>query len=206
VSLENSFCNILINMRKVFVKSVEDLEKWLDKNWSQQESIWLVHYKFASKLSNLTRDNLVDTLLCYGWIDSVPGKVDEVRTKIRISPRRPKSIWSKINVGKVKRLIRERKMKDSGLKLVMEAKKDGRWQKAYDSQKNMKVPEDFLKALSKKENVDAVKFYKTLNKTNLFAIGFRLSQVTDLSKRGAQINKILTQLKNAVPFHNYEKK
>lgn len=193
-------------MKVVFVKSVEDLEKWLDKNWSQQESVWLVHYKFASKLSNLTRDNLVDTLLCYGWIDSVPGKVDEVRTKIRISPRRPKSIWSKINVGKVKRLIRERKMKDSGLKLVLEAKKDGRWQKAYDSQKNMKVPEDFLKILCKKENADAMRFYKTLNKTNLFAIGFRLSQVTDLSKRGAQINKILTQLKSRVHFNNYEKK
>lgn len=163
-------------MQEIFVKSVKELEKWLSKNYFQKESVWLVHYKFSTKLSDLTRENLVDTLLCYGWIDSVPGKVDETKTKIRISPRRPKSIWSKINVEKVEVLIKSGKIKKSGLRLVEEAKKDGRWGKAYESQSKMKVPDDFLKELDKKENIKAKKFFQTLNKTNLYPIGFRLSK------------------------------
>jgi len=192
-------------MKEVFVKSVEELEKWLTKNGEQKESVWLVHYKFSTKLSNLTRDNLVDALLCYGWIDSVPGKVDETKTKIRISPRRPKSIWSKVNVGKVERLIKQKKMKISGLKLVSEAKADGRWGKAYEGRSKMKVPEDFLKILNKKENKKAKDFYKILNKTNLYSIGFRLSQVKDLDKREISIVKIVEQLNKGIHFHKSKK-
>lgn len=188
-------------MKEVFVKNVEDLAKWLNKNFSQKESVWLVHYKFSTKLSNLTRDNLVDTLLCYGWIDSVVGKVDNIRTKIRISPRRPKSIWSKVNVQKVERLVKQGKMKEAGLKLVAEAKKNGNWDKAYEGQSKMRIPDDFIKILNKKENKKASNFYKKLNKTNLYSIGFRLSQVTEPNKREVAINKIIQQLNNEIYFH-----
>lgn len=178
-------------MQEVFVKNLKELESWLKKNFMQKESVWLVHYKFSSKLSDITRDNLVDTLLCYGWIDSTPGKVDDSKTKIRISPRRSKSIWSKINVAKVNRLIEEGKMKESGLEEVSAAKKDGRWDKAYDSPKNMKVPDDFVQQISMKGNEKALKVFMNLKKSALYPTLFKLSQINDQKKRNTLIKSII---------------
>lgn len=134
-------------MEEIFVKNLHDLEQWLDQNSKQKSSVWLVHYKFSSGLTNLNRENLVDTLLCYGWIDSLPGKVDEVKTKIRISPRNPKSAWSQINKEKVNRLIKEGKIKTQGLEIINLAKQNGSWDKLNNVDKLI-IPEDLHKYLS----------------------------------------------------------
>ena len=64
-------------MQEIFVKNKKELWSWLKKNHTRTESVWLMHYKFASGKADLTRDILVDYFLCFGWIDSVPGKADE---------------------------------------------------------------------------------------------------------------------------------
>jgi uncharacterized protein YdeI (YjbR/CyaY-like superfamily) len=135
-------------MEEVFVQNIKDLEHWLEKNVEKKESIWLVYYKFSSGLGNITRDNLVDTLLCYGWVDSLPGKVDDVRTKVRISPRNPKSAWSRINKLKVEKLIQSGKMKKQGYEVVYAAKNNGAWDKLNDVDK-LVVPSDFQEYLEK---------------------------------------------------------
>jgi uncharacterized protein YdeI (YjbR/CyaY-like superfamily) len=124
-------------MKEVFVKNKKELWDWLKINHKQKESVWLVHFKFASGKTDLTRDDLVDYLLCFGWIDSLPGKVDELRTKIRISPRNPKSSWSRINLEKVKRLIKENEMQKSGLDVIAIAKANGSFYKITPTQKEM---------------------------------------------------------------------
>lgn len=118
-------------MKEVFIKNLKELETWLRKNYKQKESVWVVHYKFASGKSDMTRSNLVDTLLRFGWIDSLPGKVDEERTKIKISPRNPKSVWSLINVEKIKRLVDEGQMHKNGLEVVRQAIENGKFLRPY---------------------------------------------------------------------------
>ncbi len=189
-------------MQEVFVEDKKELWNWLKKNYSQKESVWLVHYKFASGKTDLTRDILVDYLLCFGWIDSVPNKVDEYRTKIRISPRKPGSVWSHINKEKIEKLIQTKKMQKSGLNVVEIAKEKGTWDKAYLPQSKMTVPDDFLKLLMRKENKDAYAFFKTFDKTNLYAVGYRLAIIIDPQKREKKMNAFLEQFKNKKYFHS----
>ena len=188
-------------MREVFVKSKKELWEWLKKDHTQKESVWLMHYKFASGKTDLSRDSLVDYLLCFGWIDSVPGKVDEYKTKIRISPRKPKSVWSQINKDKSEKLIKAKLMQKAGMRIIEIAKEKGTWDKAYLPQSKMKVPEDFLKLLKKKENKDAYTFFKTFDKTNLYAVGYRLAVILDSKKREEKMHKFIQQLKNRIYFH-----
>lgn len=124
-------------MEEVFVKNKKELWNWLKKNYKLKESVWLVHYKFSSGKTDLTRDILVDYLLCFGWIDSLPGKVDELRTKIRISPRNPKSSWSRINLDKVARLTADGQMQKPGLEVIEIAKKNGSFYKITPTQKEL---------------------------------------------------------------------
>jgi uncharacterized protein YdeI (YjbR/CyaY-like superfamily) len=112
-----------------------NLDQWLywlkhnhDKN---DKGIWV---KIAKKGKGVTTVNYEETregALCYGWIDSVPNKLDETFYLLKLTPRRPKSVWSKINVGLCEKYIAEGKMQPSGLAHVNSAKKDGRWDKAY---------------------------------------------------------------------------
>lgn len=192
-------------MQEVFVKSKKELWEWLKKNHTQTESVWLLHYKFASGKSDLTRDSLVDYLLCFGWIDSVVGKVDELRTKIRISPRNPKSIWSQINKDKIARLIKEKMMQESGLKMVEIAKEKGTWDKAYLPQSKMTIPDDFLKLLKKKDNQDAYSFFKTFDKINLYAVYHRLAIMIDQKKREQKMNTFIEQFKGRKYFYQNKK-
>ena len=141
-------------MKQVFVKNLNELEHWLEVNADTSDSIWLEHYKFSSGLTDLTRDNLVNTLLCFGWVDSLPGKVDDDKTKIRISPRNPKSAWSKINKDKVARLISEVRMRKRGLELVKIAKQNGAWDKLNEVDKLI-VPEDMQQYLKEHNLQDA---------------------------------------------------
>lgn len=90
-------------------------------------------------------------------------------------------------------------MKPAGFKAVEDAKKDGRWEKAYDSPVNMKIPDDFLKALSK--NKKALAFFNTLNKTNTFAIGWRLQTAKKPETREKRMKAILEMLKKGEKFH-----
>ncbi|MEO5570482.1 MAG: YdeI/OmpD-associated family protein [Bacteroidia bacterium] len=86
-----------------------------------------------------------------------------------------------------------------GIKAVEDAKKDGRWEKAYDSPVTMKIPEDFLKAVSKSKK--ALAFFNTLNKTNMFAIGWRLQTAKKPETREKRMKVIIEMLKKAEKFH-----
>ncbi len=129
------------------IESTEDLRLWLAANHLTSPSIWLIRYRKSAGERHVSWSELVDELLCYGWVDSQAQKVDAERTMIRISPRNPKSHWSGINKEKVKRLREEGRMTPAGEALVEVAKTNGCWT-FLDDVENLIVPPDLEEALA----------------------------------------------------------
>jgi uncharacterized protein YdeI (YjbR/CyaY-like superfamily) len=146
------------NFKNVEPKNRSAWREWLSKNHTQKENIWLVIYKKGHDGSTLTVSEAVEEALCFGWIDSTANKLDEKRFKIMYSPRKPKSVWSKINKGRVAKLIKGGFMQPAGMAMIKLAKKTGTWNTLNDVDA-LKYPEDFNQALVKsrksKSNFDA---------------------------------------------------
>ena len=180
-------------------KTSTAFEKWLAKNHNKATIIWLRFFKKDSGKASITYKEAVDEALCYGWIDGQADKYDDESWIQKFTPRTAKSIWSKKNTENVERLIALGKMKPPGLEQVEKAKADGRWAKAYDSPKEMQVPEEFIKELSKNKKAKA--FYETLNKTNKYAIGWRLQTAKKPETKEKRIKTIIEMLSKGEKFH-----
>ncbi len=152
--------------------TTEEWEQWLEENHTSSKGVWLRFYKKSSGMPTLPYADILDAALCCGWIDAQAKGLDEESWLVRFTPRKPRSVWSKRNVENIARLTKLGRMKPAGLAQVEAAKADGRWEKAYASQATMTMPEDFLKELAK--NKQAHEFFQTLNKTNRYAIYWRL--------------------------------
>jgi len=174
-------------------------QSWLAKNHASSEGVWLRFFKKESGRKSLSHDDALDEALCFGWIDGQLARYDEISWLQKFSPRRPNSKWSKRNREHVARLTKENRMKPAGLREVESAKNDGRWELAYDSPKNMKVPEDFLKELRK--NKKAFAFFGTLNKANTYAIGWRLQTAAKPETRERRMKQILKMMSEGRKFH-----
>lgn len=181
-----------IEYKIIAFKTQREFSSWLKKNHDKSDGIWLQLFKKNSGVESITYAEAVEESLCYGWIDSLVHKHDEKSYIQKFTPRRSKSMWSKINIGHIERLTKEGRMKESGLKEVERAKADGRWQKAYDSPTNMKVPEDFLKEISK--NKKAKEFFETLNKSNKFYIAFQLHNAKKPETRERRLKKFIEMM------------
>jgi len=123
---------------------------WLAKQYDKSTGVWLKLAKKGSGIPSVTYDEALEIALCYGWIDGQKGSFDDQYWLQKFTPRGPKSIWSKINKEKAEKLIASGEMKSAGLRAIELAKQDGRWEKAYESQKNISVPDDLQAALDKR--------------------------------------------------------
>ena len=180
-------------------KSPVAFRTWLQKNHAASDGIWLRFFKRASLEKSLTRAEALDQALCYGWIDGQAKPCDEQSWFQKFTPRRPKSGWSKINTQHVERLNKTGAMTPAGLEAVKAAKADGRWKAAYDSPRNARPPEDFLKALEKNEKAKA--FFKTLNRANVYSIVYRLQTAKKPETRQKRMKLILGMLGRGRKFH-----
>jgi uncharacterized protein YdeI (YjbR/CyaY-like superfamily) len=178
--------------------AAESFETWLEKHHDNSNGLWLKIYKKDSGKKTISYAEALDIALCFGWIDGQKNAYDEQAYLQKFCPRTAKSIWSKVNIGHVERLINNAKMKPAGLKAVEKAKADGRWEKAYDSPSKMTIPEDFLKELSKHKKAE--EFFKGLNKTNLFSIGFRLQTAKKQETREKRMKEIIEKLAKGEKF------
>lgn len=183
----------------LFFETGQAWKQWLQKNHTTSTGVWLHIYKKDAGVLSIDRASALDAALCYGWIDGMADKYDDVSFLQRYTPRRAKSLWSKRNIEHVTRLIADDQMKPAGMKEIEAAKADGRWEAAYDSPKNMEIPADFLKLLAK--NKKAEKFFHTLNKTNLFAIGWRLQTAKKPETRLKRMQLIIDMLARNEKFH-----
>ena len=160
---------------------------WLAKQHSKSSGVWLKLAKKGSEIPSVTYDEALEVALCYGWIDGQKKGLDEKYWLQKFTPRGPKSIWSKINTGKAEKLIKSGEMKPAGLNAIEAAKKDGRWDAAYESQKNISIPDDFQSALD--ENPKAKAFFATLNSVNRYAILFRIHNAKRAETRTRRIRQ-----------------
>jgi len=173
-------------------KSAAVWRRWLDKNHAKVDGVWLRIYKKASSVPTVTYAEALDDALCYGWIDGQKKSYDEVSFLQKFTPRRKRSMWSKRNVEHIARLTEAGLMMPSGIAEVDLAKQDGRWEDAYDAPSNMTVPESFLTELHKHPKAEA--FFQTLNKTNTFAIAWRLQTAKTDATRLRRQEKFIAML------------
>ncbi|MBN8582645.1 MAG: YdeI/OmpD-associated family protein [Anaerolineae bacterium] len=173
-------------------ESKKKFADWLAKNHDKSAGLWLKIAKKTTGISTVTYAEAVDVALCYGWIDGQKGSFDEQYFLQKFTPRRPKSIWSKINVEKVAGLIASGEMKPAGLKAVEAAKQDGRWDAAYASQKNIVVPADFQSALEKNKKAKA--FFETLTGSRRYSFLFRIETAKKAETREKRIIQFVEML------------
>jgi len=179
-------------------ESQAELEKWLEQN-PESDGVWLKLAKKGSGETTVSYAEAVESALCYGWIDSQTKTFDEKFYLQKFTPRRAKSVWSKINVEKAEALIKEGRMKPTGMAQVQAAKADGRWDAADAAQSVAEAPADFLEALAK--NKKAAAFYETLSKANKYAFIWRLHHVKRPETRAANIEKYVEMLADGQKFH-----
>lgn len=134
------------DLPKVEICSASEWRTWLEENHTSRQSIWLVTYKKAQLDKYTSYGEIVDQALCFGWIDSLPRKLDAERTMLLLSPRKPGSAWSAANKKRVARLTRAGLMHPAGETAVEEARRSGAWDFLNDVDALI-VPSDLAAAL-----------------------------------------------------------
>ena len=167
-------------------------EAWLAKHHRTSQGVWLKIAKKTSGHASVTYDEAVEGALCYGWIDGQKKPLDAKWWLQKFTPRRAKSVWSKINRGKALRLIKTGRMKAAGLREVQGAKRDGRWVSAYDSQRTMGVPPDLQAALKQRPKAHA--FFQQLASSLRYAILFRVHGAKRPETRAKRIADFVRRL------------
>jgi len=170
----------------------EDWAVWLDKNHAMSAGLWIRFAKKAAQLHSMSYAQALELALCYGWIDSQKNTHDSESWIQKFTPRSAKSIWSKINRESATELIQSGKMQPAGLKEVERAKEDGRWDSAYDSVSDAKVPSDLQVELD--SNQAASDFFSTLNSKNRYAILFRIQTAKKAETRAKRIHQFISML------------
>jgi uncharacterized protein YdeI (YjbR/CyaY-like superfamily) len=183
-----------------FFASQHDWHKWLGEYYATSTGLWLRIAKKAAPQASVTYADAIDVALCFGWIDGQKKPDDAQYWLQRFSPRRPKSIWSKINVAKVEGLIARGAMHEAGLLEVEKAKADGRWANAYAGSSTIQIPDYFQHALEK--NSQAMEFFKTLNSQNRYAILFRLTTAKKIETQQKLTRQFVDMLGRGEKIYN----
>ncbi len=132
-----------------YPKSKKHWRQWLEKNHDKKDGVWIICYKKETGKPTIAWTDVVDEALCFGWIDSIRKSIDSEKFMQRLTKRKPKSTWSKINKAKVERLINEGLMTEAGLKAIDVAKKNGYWS-ILDEVEELIIPRDLEAAFKKR--------------------------------------------------------
>lgn len=131
---------------RVEVRSRDEWRRWLERHHAQADPIWLVTWKKGGE-HHLPYADVVEEALCFGWIDSLPRKLDDARTMVLLSPRKSGSSWSAANRDRVDRLIADGLMAAAGLAVVSAARADGSWDRLKEPETG-NPPPDLAAALA----------------------------------------------------------
>ncbi len=175
------------------------LEDWLKLNHEAQRELWVRIFKKDSQTPTVTWNDCVVAAIAWGWIDAQRKSLDQFSFLQRLTPRRPRSNWSKRNCEHAERLIAEGRMQPPGLAHVQAARQDGRWERAYFGSADMVIPDDFLEEL--RRTPAAEQFFLTLDRRNLYVIYHRLQTAKRLETRKKRISDIVSQLACGETFH-----
>jgi uncharacterized protein YdeI (YjbR/CyaY-like superfamily) len=185
--------------RKRLFKSQADWHAWLEKHHADPDGIWVHFAKKGSGAVTLAYDEALETALCFGWIDGQLRTHDEKTFVRKFTPRRARSIWSKVNRAKAERLIETGRMKPAGLRAIERAREGGEWDGAYDSSRTASVSPDFEKALDKSKRAAA--FFAKLNSANRYAVLWRIQTARSATVRAKRIAQLIAMLEKQETFH-----
>lgn len=171
---------------------------WLEENHANTAGIWFVYYKKQTGKPRVSYDEAVEEALCFGWIDSLPRKFDDERSKLLFTPRKSKSVWSRLNKTRIEQLIENGLMTEIGSAKIEAAQADGSWNILDDSD-NLKIPADLAKEFKSEKaaekNFDA--FSGSVKRTILAWIGgakqvetrnSRIVKTVEMAKRNKRAN------------------
>lgn len=170
----------------------ESFYAWLAEHHGTEDELWIKIHKVGSGLKSVTPKEAIDVVLCWGWIDAIRKGLDDKSFLQRYTRRGKKSVWSQINVDNVARLVREGRMTEHGLAHVNAAKADGRWQRAYGSGKDMKIPIDLQAAIDAEPKAKAM--LEKLSEQNRFAMAFRTHNMKTEGGRKKKIEGLVAML------------
>jgi len=174
-------------------------EAWLQEHHASSDGVWVKIAKKASGIPTVAYPDVLDTALCFGWIDGQRKALDDQFFLQRFTPRRARSKWSQINRDKVAALTRAGRMRPAGLAEVERAKADGRWDAAYGGQAAMTVPDDLQAELDARP--DAAAFFAALSSQNRYAILFRLHDAKRPETRSRRLAKFVAMLEAGETIH-----
>ncbi len=183
-------------------KSAKAFETWLKRHHATSAGLWLKIAKRSCDEASVTYLEAVEIALCWGWIDSQKKGLDEQYFLQRFTPRRARSVWSKVNVKKVAALIDEGRMQAPGLAQIEAAKADGRWAQAYDGARTSVVPDDLAAALDAAPQ--AKEFFSTINAANRYAVLWRIQTAMKAETRARRIAQLVEMLARGETVHIFK--
>lgn len=182
----------------LFFETPAALEAWLEEHGATSDGIWVRMAKKHTGIASLDWKGAVDVVLCFGWIDGQSKRVDDDWFVQRLTPRRPGSVWSKVNREKVEVLVAAGRMRPEGLCEVEAARADGRWERAYDGMARATVPEDLAAALAA-AGLEAS--FQGLDAQNRYAILHRIQTLKTPAGRAKAIDRWVARLaEGRVPY------
>jgi uncharacterized protein YdeI (YjbR/CyaY-like superfamily) len=175
------------------------LEAWLEAEHQSAPGLYVKLAKKGAGVPSVNWEQMVEVLLCFGWIDGRANRLDDHFYVQRVTPRRAKSVWSQKNVATVERLIAEGRMRPAGLAAVEAAQADGRWERAYAGPKHMTVPDDLAAALDADPHLRAE--FDSLDGANRYAILWRVQTAATPATRAKRIAAAVELLRDGRRIH-----
>jgi uncharacterized protein YdeI (YjbR/CyaY-like superfamily) len=179
--------------------SAAEWEAWLEANHAAAAGVWIKMAKKDTGIESVRYPEVLESALCFGWIDGRREALDERWFLQRYTPRRARSRWSRINREKAQLLIEEGRMRQSGLAEVERAKADGRWAAAYAGQKSIAVPDDLQRELDARPEAKA--FFAGLSSQNRYAILYRLQDAKKPETRERRLAQFVAMLEAGETIH-----
>ncbi len=186
-------------MDPTYFATPAELRAWLTQHHATATELWLGIAKKGSGIASVTYAEALDEALCFGWIDGLKKAHDARHFKQRFTPRKARSLWSKINVAHVARMEAAGRMTPAGRAQVVAAQQDGRWDAAYHGGAAATVPEDLQAMLDAEPGVAA--FFAGLDRANRYAMLFRLQTATNATTRAKRLAVIVGMLRDGRVYH-----
>ncbi len=172
---------------------------WLQGHHKTSVGLWLRLAKKDADKKSISYAEAIEVALCWGWIDGQKKPLNEFFWLQKFTPRRPKSVWSKLNCEKIAVLMEQGAMQPSGMAEVDRAKADGRWNNAYAGSRTIQIPIDLQEAFNAAPKASA--FFKTLNSQNRYSILFGVTTAVRLETRARRIAKFIVKLEKGEKPH-----
>jgi uncharacterized protein YdeI (YjbR/CyaY-like superfamily) len=192
-------------MPELLVADAAQWRTWLAANHATSTGVRLVLAKKGPVgPTQLTYADALPEALCFGWIDGHLTRGDHLTYRVRFTPRRARSSWSRRNVEIAERLIAEGRMQPAGLAEVERAKADRRWEKAYGGSASLEVPDDLRKAVA--ASPSAQRMWDVLTRTNKFALVYRVQDAKRAETRARRIQQFVEMLERGDTPHPQKRK